>query len=150
MIALEALREACLTSPRTGEWSSLTEINSTANMLEKSSTITHSQLMKLVKSDVAESAFIEGQTMWRTAGQAIREHVGGEARPPYEPPEGQDGYPDTRGGKPEGGGKDDWWDYDQPRRGNGEESKGGGAPGRASGAGIAVPIPLPDISQMMT
>jgi len=87
--------------------------------------------------------------MYRTSGQAIKEYSGGEGRPPYKPPEGDypgdQEYPDTRGGKPEDGGKDDWWDYDQPRRGEGEQTPTGApAPG-----GISVPIPMPDVSQMM-
>lgn len=158
MDTLSALREANLMSPRQGEWATLQEVNASGNMLDLEGTnITHSQLTKLVKADAAESAFIEGQTMYRASGQAAKPGGEGKGGRGYQPPEGdyppgqdypgeQDYPPDTRGGKDDyPNGKDDWWNYDQPKRGG--EQTPTGAP--AGGPGISIPVPMPDISQMM-
>ena len=111
MTVLEVLREANLMSPRLGEWSTLPEVNS-AQTFDSTSPITHSQLSKLVKSGVAESAFIEGQTMYRAAGQAAKPGGEGLKDRSYQPPEGRDGYPKG--------------DYDETPR----------------GAPVAVPLPV--------
>ena len=130
MNALEALREANLISQRQGEWATLREINASQGI--DGGNITHTQLSGLVKAGSAESAPIEGQTMYRSAGQAIKE-FGGEGRTePYEPP-GQDGEP--RGGK----------DYPFPE--DDQYLRGGPTGGTTS---VGVPIPLPDVSQLMT
>jgi len=131
MNALEALREANLISPRQGEWATLREINVSQGI--DGGNITHTQLSKLVKSGSAESAPVEGQTMYRSAGQAIKE-FGGEGRTEsYEPP-GQDGEP--RGGK-----DDPYYPQDE------QYLRGGPVSGTT---GVGVPIPLPDVSQLMT
>lgn len=131
MNTLDALREANLISQREGEWATLQEVNATQSL--DGGNITHAQLSRLVKAGSAESAPIEGQTMYRAAGQAIKGFAGeGKPKPePYEPP-GQDGEPR--------GGKDDQYPEDD------QYPKGGPAGGAT---GVGVPIPMPNIEQTL-
>jgi len=119
MDTLSVLREANLMSPWQGEWSSLAEVNA-VKMFDSTSPVTHSQLSKLVKSGVAESAFIEGQTMYRAAGQVAKPGGEGLEDRSYQPPEGRDGYPKG--------------DYDETPR----------------GAPVAVPLPVGGIVSGVT
>lgn len=128
--ALDALHDANLMSPRPNEWATLREINAAADPYG-SSNITHSTMSRLVKGGSVESATIDGQTMYRAAGQAIRPG-GGESKPRPQPEQdyvpGQD--QDPRGGK------DDVYDpyADDPKY----YGRGGGAPA----GGPVVPAPV--------
>ena len=119
---LDALKQANSTSMRENGWSTVPEVNLFADYVGLKR-VTEADLDTLVKKDIAARKIVNRTKYYRVGGGGLLTWNQLPAEPVQDDIPGQDGKP-------------------PPDQGDGQNLRGGGAPG-----GVAIPIPVSGVAE---